>query len=381
MLFDEVIGQNFLKKELIKGLSSGRIAHSQLFLSPEGSGGLSLAIAYARMIIEKGNMLEGTSLKLSELKHPDLHFIFPVAINKDIKSKPISSMFIESWREFVHKNPYGNLFDWYLKIGVENKQGKIGNDEVEDLVKKMSLKSYEGGWKVAIIWMAEKLNLTATNKLLKLIEEPPKKTLFIFVCETTGLMAETLLSRCQTSKLSRLSKNEIERFLVGKGIEKNIAFSAASSGFGNLRLALKSIGESENNKEFEEWFLKWVRTAFKVRKNKEEVLELINWSKMISKTLTRLILLGREVQKSFLSFSMNVFRSALLKNYEINSLVSFEPKTDMNFESFSKYVNGNNIEDIFFEIEEAQKGIQSNGNANMIFMDLSLKLTRLIQKQ
>ena len=374
MLFDEVIGQEFLKKELIKGLSSGRIAHSQLFLSPEGSGGLSLAIAYARMIIEKGNMLEGTSLKLSELKHPDLHFIFPVAINKDIKSKPISSMFIESWREFVHKNPYGNLFDWYLKIGVENKQGKIGNDEVEDLVKKMSLKSYEGGWKVAIIWMAEKLNLTATNKLLKLIEEPPKKTLFIFVCETTGLMAETLLSRCQTSKLSRLSKNEIERFLVGKGIEKNIAFSAASSGFGNLRLALKSIGESENNKEFEEWFLKWVRTAFKVRKNKEEVLELINWSKMISKT-------GREVQKSFLSFSMNVFRSALLKNYEINSLVSFKPKTDMNFESFSKYVTGNNIEDIFFEIEEAHKGIQSNGNANMIFMDLSLKLTRLIQKQ
>ena len=374
MLFEEVIGQEFLKKELIKGLSSGRIAHSQLFLSPEGSGGLSLAIAYARMIIEKENMLEGTSLKLSELKHPDLHFIFPVAINKDIKSKPISSMFIESWREFVHKNPYGNLFDWYLKIGVENKQGKIGNDEVEDLVKKMSLKSYEGGWKVAIIWMAEKLNLAATNKLLKLIEEPPKKTLFIFVCETTGLMAETLLSRCQTSKLSRLSKNEIEGFLVGKGIEKNIASLAASSGFGNLRLALKSISENENNKDFEEWFLKWVRTAFKVRKNKEEVLELINWSKMISKT-------GREVQKSFLSFSMNVFRSALLKNYEINSLVSFEPKTDMNFESFSKYVNGNNIEDIFFEIEEAQKGIQSNGNANMIFMDLSLKLTRLIQKQ
>ena len=374
MLFEEVIGQEFLKKELIKGLSYGRIAHSQLFLSPEGSGGLSLAIAYARMIIEKENMLEGTSLKLSELKHPDLHFIFPVAINKDIKSKPISSMFIESWREFVHKNPYGNLFDWYLKIGVENKQGKIGNDEVEDLVKKMSLKSYEGGWKVAIIWMAEKLNLTATNKLLKLIEEPPKKTLFIFVCETTGLMAETLLSRCQTSKLSRLSKNEIERFLVGKGIEKNIASSAASSGFGNLRLALKSIGESENNKEFEEWFLKWVRTAFKVRKNKEEVLELINWSKMISKT-------GREVQKSFLIFSMNVFRSALLKNYEINSLVNFEPKTNMNFESFSKFVTGNNIEDIFLEIEEAQKGIQSNGNANMIFMDLSLKLTRLIQKQ
>ena len=374
MLFNEIIGQDVLKKELIKGLSSGRIAHSQLFLSPEGTGGLSLAIAYARMIIEKDNELDGTSLKLSELKHPDLHFIYPVAINKDVKSKPISSMFLESWREFVHKNPYGNLFDWYLKIGVENKQGKIGNDEVEDIVKKMSLKSYEGGWKVAVIWMAEKLNLTATNKLLKLIEEPPKKTLFIFVCETTGLMAETLLSRCQTSKLSLLTKEEIESFLIKKGNEKNSSLSAANSSLGNLRLALKSINDNENNKEFEEWFLKWVRTAFKVRKNKEEVLELINWSKMISKT-------GREVQKNFLSFSMNIFRNALLKNYEINSLVNFNPQTDMNFESFSKYVSGNNIEDIFYEIEEAHKGIESNGNANMIFMDLSLKLTRLIQKQ
>ena len=374
MLFNEIIGQDVLKKELIKGLSSGRIAHSQLFLSPEGTGGLSLAIAYARMIIEKDNDLDGTSLKLSELKHPDLHFIYPVAINKDVKSKPISSMFLESWREFVHKNPYGNLFDWYLKIGVENKQGKIGNDEVEDIVKKMSLKSYEGGWKVAVIWMAEKLNLTATNKLLKLIEEPPKKTLFIFVCETTELMAETLLSRCQTSKLSLLTKEEVESFLIKKGNEKNSSLSAANSSLGNLRLALKSINDNGNNKEFEVWFLKWVRTAFKVRKNKEEVLELINWSKMISKT-------GREVQKNFLSFSMSIFRNALLKNYEINSLVNFNPQTDMNFESFSKYVSGNNIEDIFYEIEEAHKGIESNGNANMIFMDLSLKLTRLIQKQ
>ena len=374
MLFEEVIGQEFLKKELAKGLSSGRIAHSQLFLSPEGSGGLSLAIAYARMIIENKNVLTGTSLKLSELKHPDLHFIYPVAINKDVKSKPISSMFLEDWREFVHKNPYGNLFDWYLKIGVENKQGKIGNDEVEDLVKKMSLKSYEGGWKVAIVWMAEKLNLTATNKLLKLIEEPPNKTLFIFVCETTALMAETLLSRCQASKLSLLTRSDIESYLINKGIEKSNATKAAKISGGNLRLALKSLNNNETNKEFEEWFLKWVRTAFKVRKNKEEVLELINWSKMISKT-------GREVQKNFLTFSSNVFRSALLKNYEINSLVNFDPKTDMNFASFSEYVNGNNIEDIFSEIENAHKGIQSNGNANMIFMDLSLKLTRLIQKQ
>ena len=372
MLFNDVIGQSSLKDELKKSHVQGRVAHSQLFISPEGTGGLSLALAFARMIIENSSFFEGTSYKLSELKHPDLHFLFPTAANKDVKSKASSTLFLNEWREFVNSDPYGNLFDWYLKLGVENKQGKIGTDDVEDLVKKMSLKSYEGGWKVAIIWMAEKLNQVATNKLLKLIEEPPKKTLFIFVCEKEGALLDTLVSRCQISKLGPIKRSEIESFLIKKGIEKSIAKSSSINAEGNLRRALKNAYNNENEKIFEEWFLKWLRTAFMVRHNKEEVLELIAWSKTISKT-------GREVQKSFLEFSLGVFRSALLKNYGINSLVNFEPKTDLNFESFSKYVTGNNIEEIHSEIEGSIVAIQANGNPNMIFMDLSLKLTRLIQ--
>jgi DNA polymerase-3 subunit delta' len=259
-----------------------------------------------------------------------------------------------------------------LKLGVENKQGKIGTDDVEDLVKKMSLKSYEGGWKVAVIWMAEKLNQIATNKLLKLIEEPPKNTLFIFICEREGALLDTLVSRCQISKLQPISNNEIEAYLIKKGVESSKAKNTAINSDGNLRRAIKSIYDNEKEKNFEEWFLKWLRTAFKVRHNKEEVLELVNWSKTISKT-------GREVQKSFLTFSLGVFRNALLKNYDLNSLVTFQPKTDINFESFSQYVNGDNIEEIFNELEGAITSIQANGNPNIVFMDLSLKLTRLIQ--
>jgi DNA polymerase-3 subunit delta' len=372
MLFSDVVGQEDLKKELKKGVLNGRVPHCQLFISREGTGGLSLAIAYARQIIEGQNPSESTRLKLSELKHPDLHFVFPTATNKEIKSKPTSEMFLNPWREFVHKTPYGNLFDWYQSLDIENKQGKIGNDDVESLINKISLKSFEGGWKVAIIWMVEKMNLTATNKLLKLIEEPPINTVFLFVCESKNSLADTLVSRCQTSTLSPLKKEAVELYLKNKGVEGLKAKNSAINSSGNLRQALISVYNNDQNQQFELWFLKWVRTAFNVKKNKEEVLGLVNWSKNISTK-------GREVQKKFLEFSMNLFRNAMLKHYEIEQLVSFSPTTDINFEGFSKYVNERNIEEIHKELESAFVGIESNGNPNMIFMDLSLKLTRLIQ--
>jgi DNA polymerase-3 subunit delta' len=372
MLFSDVVGQEDLKKELKKGVFNGRIPHCQLFISREGTGGLALAIAYARLIIEGHSPSESTRLKLSELKHPDLHFMFPTAANKEIKSKPTSEIFLSHWREFVHKNPYGNLFDWYQHLDVENKQGKIGNDDVEHLINKISLKSFEGGWKATVIWMAEKITLSATNKLLKLIEEPPKNTVFIFVCESKNSLADTLVSRCQISNLSPLKKEDIELFLKNKGVENLKAKNSAINSNGNLRQALISINDNERNQQFEQWFLKWVRTAFNVKKNKEEVLELVNWSKNISTK-------GREVQKKFLEFSMSLFRNALLKHYEIEQLVNFSPTTDINFEGFSKYVNEKNIEEIYKELENAFVGIESNGNPNMVFMDLSLKLTRLIQ--
>ena len=376
MLFRDIVGQEDIKEELFRGHKKGRIPHCQLFYGPKGCGSLPLAIAYARMVLcgEEAFSNQACNFRVSELKHPDLHFIFPVANNQEIKTKAISANFLPQWRSFLHSNSYASLYDWFLSIGIENKQGKIGKDEVSDLVKKMSLKSYEGGWKVAIIWMAERMNLSATNKLLKLIEEPPEKTLFLFVSEDIRSLADTLISRCQKIELKPLSLKKMSKALVQKGYSKEEASSASVKSTGNFNEALKIVSNKEDEKMFEEWFLSWVRSAFAVRKNKEAVLDLVAWSKNISKA-------GRETQKSFLSYSLDLFRQSLLKNYFLDELTTYSPSTDFNFESFSNFISGNNIDEISVELETAYNNIQSNGNSNMIFMDLSLKLTRLIHKK
>lgn len=375
MLFRDIIGHTFIKKELQRNLTLGRIPHCQLICGPEGSGALPLAIAYARQVIcnELDQKTEFCNLKISELKHPDLHFVYPVANNQDVKSKAISSSFITNWREFLSLNPYGNLFEWYMSIGIENKQGKIGKDEAENLIKKMSLKSYEGGWKAVIIWMAEKMNPSATNKLLKLIEEPPEKTLFIFVAEDELLLMDTLVSRCQRINLNKIPNDLIKKALIDKGFSNELANKASLESNGSYNKAFSFAKGKESDSVFEKWFQSWVRSAFKVKKNKEAVLELVDWSKTVSKS-------GRETQKKFIAYSLEIFRQALLLNYGISELTFYSPSTDFNFDSFSKFIGGANIEEISLELENAYIQIQSNGNPNMIFTDLSLKLTRLIHK-
>lgn len=375
MLFRDIIGHTFIKKELQRNLTLGRIPHCQLICGPEGSGALPLAIAYARQVIcnELDQKAEFCNLKISELKHPDLHFVYPVANNQDVKSKAISSSFITNWREFLSLNPYGNLFEWYMSIGIENKQGKIGKDEAENLIKKMSLKSYEGGWKAVIIWMAEKMNPSATNKLLKLIEEPPEKTLFIFVAEDELLLMDTLVSRCQRINLNKIPNDLIKKALIDKGFSNELANKASLESNGSYNKAFSFAKGKESDSVFEKWFQSWVRSAFKVKKNKEAVLELVDWSKTVSKS-------GRETQKKFIGYSLEVFRQALLLNYGISELTFYSPSTDFNFDSFSKFIGGANVEEISLELENAYIQIQSNGNPNMIFTDLSLKLTRLIHK-
>jgi len=375
MLFKDVIGHDFVKKELERNCVSGRIPHCQLISGPEGSGALPLAIAYARKVLCNSLAVssENCNLKISELKHPDLHFIYPVANNQDVKSKAISSNFISNWREFLFSNPYGNLFDWYMSIGIDNKQGKIGKDETEDIIKKISLKSYEGGWKAVIIWMAEKMNPSATNKLLKLIEEPPEKTLFLFVAQDDLLLMDTLLSRCQRIRLNKIPNAVIRKALMDKGFSSELSNKATIKSSGSYNKALSFVKGKENDTTFEGWFQSWVRSAFKVKKNKEAVLELIEWSNILSKS-------GRETQKNFISYSLEVFRQALLNNYGLNEITYYAPTTDFNFDSFSSFISGANIEEISRELEKAHIHVQSNGNPKMIFTDLSLKLTRLIHK-
>jgi DNA polymerase-3 subunit delta' len=378
MLYEDVLGQEHIKNHLKQSVLNGRIPHAQLFVGPEGCGTLPLAIAYARSILNSNkneDELEEVAAKFKNLSHPDLHFAFPVTTSDKAKSHPISSNYLEEWRRLIKEQPYGNLFDWYNLLGVDNKQGQIGVDEAQDIVKSLSLKAYEGGYKVMIIWMAEKMNTACANKLLKLIEEPPSKTVFILITEDEGQIINTIKSRCQILHFPPLAEEVIAEALIkNHGMDVSVATKIAHQSNGNYNKACDLVFSDSEDLQFEEWFIFWIRSAFKAKGNKAAIHDLISWSDDISKT-------GRETQKQFLNYCLDFFRQALLLNYNAQGLVYLEPKTpNFKLEKFAPFVHGNNVLEISDELQDAIYHIERNGNSKIILTDLSIKLTRLLHK-
>ena len=374
MFFKDVIGQNHIKSHLKSATEKGRIPHAQLFVGKEGCGSLTMAIAYAQYILcSTSNDEESCQLKCEKLVHPDLHFAFPVTTNEKIKKHPVSKLFLEEWRTFIKDEPYGSLYNWLQYIGVENKQGLIGVDEAEDIVKALQLKSYEGGFKVMVIWMAEKMNIAAANKLLKLIEEPPEKTLFLLCTENEEQIINTIRSRCQAIYFPTLSEEDIAQGLIIKEkISENVAYKVAHRAAGNYNKALHILHHNSNDSVFEKWFITWIRTAFKAKGNAAVVQELIDWSDEISKS-------GRETQKHFLSYCLQFFRQAMLLNYKSENIVFLETETaGFDLKKFAPFVHSGNILEINTELNSALQHIERNGNAKVILLDVSIKLTRLL---
>ena len=382
MQFSEILGQEHIKSHLIKSANLGRIPHAQLFVGPEGSGTLPMAIAYAQYIIcsnqnaENSGANEACNLKFNKISHPDLHFIYPTVSTEEVKTKPKSIEFITEWRQFLSENLYGSLFDWYQMLGVKNKQGEIRVDDAQEILKSLALKSYEGGYKIMIIWMADKLNTAASNKLLKLLEEPTDKTVFILISENEEDIIQTIRSRCQVLHFNGLPQQIIAEALVSReNIEAKTAAKIAHQAQGNYNKALQLLLPDSESVFFEKWFVDWVRAAFRAKGNASAIQDLIQWSEQIAG-------LGRETQKKFLHFCIDMFRQALLLNYQIPSLVYIEPQVEkFKLENFAPFVNGNNINDIFQELSDAMYHIERNGNAKIILTDLSIKLTRLIHKK
>ncbi len=373
MIFDDIIGNKKIQDYLFSSINRNNIPHAQLFIGPEGIGMLNIAIQYAEKLLSLNN---SSKEKIAKLQHADLHFSFPVATNDTVKSKPHSDLFLEQWRNFILNHPYGSLYDWYKFTGIDNKQGQIGVDEAEMIIKKLSLKSYEGGFKIMIIWGADKLNNSASNKLLKIIEEPPNKTIFILIAENSDSILETIKSRTQLIKFNRISEDLIidslsSNFIVEDLKLKKIAFESQ----GNYNLALKLKDDVEIDNEFEIFFINWIRNAF-MAKNKPHVLKnLVEWSNKINSW-------GREKQKQFLKYSMQVFRQAILCNYNTSQLSFLElSQNGFNWEKFYPFISGANIEDILFELNEAHYHIERNANSKIIFLDISIKITRHLHKK
>ena len=381
MAFSHVLGQQQIKSHLTRTVKDGRIPHTQLFIGKSGSGILPLALSYANEILCLSYDKESISYtncktKVEKLVHPDLHFVYPVNTNENVKKNPISDNFLGEWRDFVIQNSYSSLYDWYQFIRIEKKQGNISKHEAVSITKKLSLKSYEGGYKVLIIWMADKMNTECANQLLKLIEEPPKKTVLLLLTENIENILGTIQSRCQKLYVPLLAEEEIYlRLIDTHALKNNKARKISHQSNGDLNKALQLIKNSSNDVLFEDLFVQWVRTAFKAKKDREAINELFSWSERIAEE-------GRETQKQFLNFCLEIFRQAMLKNYRAESLVYFQSHDGkFSFNKFSEYIHHNNILEISKEIEKAIFHIERNGNAKIIFTDVSIRLTRLIQKK
>ncbi len=378
MRFQEVLGQEQIKNQLIKSVELDRVAHAHLFVGDEGTGTLPMAIAYASYLLSNSItdpvLKENCNLKCAHFAHPDMHFAFPVT-STDSNKKPISDHFIEPWREFLTNQVYGNLFDWYISLGIENKQGRIAVAEAQEIVKKMSLKAYEGGKKIMIIWRADKMNVEASNKLLKLIEEPPKDTVFILTTQDSEALLATIKSRCQITHFKSIHPEVIEAALKENGALADSAKDIAHRAHGNYNKALDLLNNKSEEQVFARWFVHWIRTAFKAKGNKVAVHDLLMWSNEVAKT-------GRETQKNFLEYCIRLIRQALLANYTVDSLCHMKVEVpNFDFSKFTPFVHENNILELVSALESAIYHVERNGNSKVILSDLALQLTRLIHKK
>lgn len=372
MCWENVIGQEKTVSLLKASIQEGRISHAQLISGKNGWGTFSLALAYAAEIIGQGRD-EQVRKNVLSLQHPDLHLTFPVVTTDSIKH-PKSSDFINEFRPFILENPYARVGDWLSFYGVERKKGSIYVHEADPISKFASLRSYEGGYRVCIIWMAELMNEKAANKILKILEEPPEKVVFLLTSEREDLLLPTIYSRCQTLKLNRVPEGDILQFLVRqKGVKEEDAQLAASGADGNLQKALDLVSKSDD--EYDEYLSRWVRDAFMAKTQPSKLQDMINWSQEISPW-------SRDKQIRFLSFCSEIFRQALLNNYGAPQLNPLRLRYEnFKWEGFVPYIHGANIPDILEELTEASYQIGRNANPKILFLDLSIKLTRYLHQK
>jgi len=384
MLFSDIVGQETLKAQLVQTVHENRISHARLFLGPEGSGSLSLAIAYAQYVncTDKGDREPCgkclSCIKFKKLAHPDLHFVFPV-IKPGGGKVAVSDMFIKEWRETVIANPYITYNQWLEVMGGDNKQGGIFVDECKEILKKLGFKTYEAEYKVMIIWLAEKMNPQTANKLLKILEEPPEKTLFLLIAESSDQILPTILSRTQITHVPKIDTQSLADFLVETRRTASLpcdtqkALSAAHISNGNLATALNVLQSSDESDYYLQMFSSLMRTCWKVWSKRQAMLELLAWCEEITK-------LGREQQKVFLLFCLRMVRENFALNREQPSLAFLTDAENDFSQKFSAFIHPGNVYQLAEELNTAYYHIESNGNKNIVFLDLACKIVVLFKR-
>lgn len=372
MLFADIPGLTELKDKLRSNIQRNKIPHAQLFVGEEGSAALALAIAYAQYAQCKDPSEDSCGACASckqfhSLQHPDLHFAFPVAKTKSSSDKPTSDEFLNDWRNTLTVNPYLLYIEWLSVIGVENKQAQLSVYQASKIAGKLQLKSYSGGLKVLILWMPEKLNNAAANKLLKLIEEPEGKTLIIMVTHHEENVLGTIRSRCQAVNVPPVNLEALQAFVETKNQTAVASALIAGLAQGQPGLALRALQNPQWLQEDATRFTQWVRVSFQ-----RKVQGMIDWSDETSS-------LGRERLKSFLHFALDGFEQALSYNYGAHQNDPFAISgIDFKFEKFAPFVHNLNIIEISEHINQAIYEIERNLNPKIVLLDLSFQIARAL---
>ena len=381
MRFSDIIGQEEVKRQLRQAVRDGRIAHAQLFTGIAGIGKIGLALAYAQYLACPHRTADDSCgqcpscLQYQKLQHPDLHFAFPI-VKSD--AGDVCDDYMDKWRGLLTEQPYFDIEDWYRTLGVETKQGMIYEKESSEILRKLSLKSFGDGYKVMVIWQPEKMNATCANKLLKLLEEPPVKTLFLLISEQPEQLLSTILSRVQEIRVPRLEKQVIAHALHNtySWLSEEDAADIAHMSNGSYLTALRVMSESNDTQGYFDDFVALMRNAWLVGQKKDysALLKLRQWSMDMADSKV-----GREKQKAFLQYAQRQIRENYIYNLG-NSERNYQTKQERAFSTkFAPFIHDGNVERMMNELSKAETQIAQNGNAKIIFFDLCLQMIVMVK--
>ena len=374
MRFSDVIGQDEVRERLLQMVREDRLPHAIMLCGQQGVGKKALATAFACYLLsgETDNSEKPEHPMLAKLEHPDLHFTFPTIKLPSMSTEhmPVSDDFIKEWREQMLQSPYFGMDEWMTAMGAENQQAIITAGESDELVRKLSLKSSLGGYKVSVIWLPERMNIACANKLLKLIEEPPQQTVFIMVCEEPDKLLETIRSRVQRIDVKRVDKDAIKKALVEKrGISDEAAMRISRLANGSWLKALQELQVGTENEQFLDLFIMLMRLAYQ-----RKVKDLRKWSDTMAG-------FGREKQKRFLEYFLRLVRENFMYNFQQEELTYMTQEEEIFARNFARFINEANVLSIYDLANKAIRDIGQNANAKIVFFEFTLQMiVLLIQK-
>lgn len=364
MTFDEVIGQSDIKERLLQMVHENRVPHAMLFCGPNGCGKMALATAFGCQLLGNGPMLK-------KLQHPDLHFTYPtIKLPSMGEHQPVSSDFATEWNDMILRSPYFTMDQWMTAMGAANQQAIITGAESDELSRKLSLKSSQGGYKVSIIWLPERMNQTSANKLLKLLEEPPQQTVFIMVSEAPEQLLDTIRSRTQRIDIRRIATEDIQQALITqRGLEEEDARRVARLANGNWLNAINTLDAANEERQFLDFFIMLMRLAYT-----RNVKELKKWSENMAAQ-------GREKQKRMLTYFSQQVRENFIRNFGIPELNYMTQEEEDFSKKFSRFINEANVIEISELMAKAIRDIGQNANSKVVFFDLALQMIILLIKK